>query len=138
MPQPDSKAPSIVLRTRANACVGLGAQLPRKELSCRLGHGIAAADIDAGGREGAVRLFGGGGGGDGGAGFKLVPVGDLQTLNRHVRANNELFLCRAVLKFHGEDRTVHTSDGLADGAIGHGSVGGARPPRPMSVAVAAH
>ena len=54
---------------RANACVGLGAQFPRKELSCRLGHDVAAADIDAGGREGAVRLLGGGGGCDGGTGF---------------------------------------------------------------------
>src|SRR5437660_7446815 len=54
---------------RANACVGLQAQFPRKELSCRLGHDVAAADIDAGGREGAVRLLGGGGGRDGGAGF---------------------------------------------------------------------
>ena len=54
---------------RANACVGLRAQFPRKGLSCRLGHDVAAADIDAGGREGAVRLLGGCGGRDGGAGF---------------------------------------------------------------------
>ena len=54
---------------RANACVGLGGKFPRKELSCRLGHDVAAADIDAGGREGAVRLLGGGGGRDGGPGF---------------------------------------------------------------------
>ena len=54
---------------RANACVGLWAQFPRIELSCGLGHDVAAADIDAGGREGAVRLLSGGGGRDGGAGF---------------------------------------------------------------------
>jgi len=46
-----------------------GPQFPLKELSCRLGHDVAAADIEAGGREGAVRLLGGGGGRDGGAGF---------------------------------------------------------------------
>jgi hypothetical protein len=54
---------------RANACVGLGAQFPRKELSCRLGHDVAAADVDAGGREGAVRLLGGGAGRDCDAGL---------------------------------------------------------------------
>lgn len=54
---------------RANARVGLRAKFPGQELSCRLGHDVAAADIDAGGREGAVRLLGGGGGRDGGAGF---------------------------------------------------------------------
>ncbi len=54
---------------RANASVGLGAQSPSKELSCRSGHDAVAADIDAGGREGAVRLLGGGGGRDGGAGL---------------------------------------------------------------------
>src|SRR5262249_14134140 len=112
-----------------------GPQFPRKDYGGS-GHGVAAADIDAGGGEGAVRLLGGGGGRDGGTGFKLVPVGDLQTLNRHGRSNDELLL--AVLVFHGEDWAVHTGDGLADRAIGHGAVGGARPPRPMSVAMAAH
>src|SRR3984893_10069743 len=77
--------------------VGLRAAIPRKGLSDRSGHGVAAADIDAGGGEGAVRLLGGGGGRDGGTGFKLAAVGDLQTLNRHVRADDELFLHPAVL-----------------------------------------
>ena len=57
---------------------------------------------------------------------------------REFDADNELSLCRAVLEFHGEDRTVHTGDGLADLAIGHGAVGGARPSWPMSIAIAAH
>ena len=35
-------------------------------LSCRSGHDVAATNVDAGGREGAVRLFGGSGGRDGG------------------------------------------------------------------------
>src|SRR5258707_8621718 len=120
----------------ASATVGLRAAIPRKGLSDRLGHGVAAADIDAGGGEGAVRLLGGGGGRDGGTGFKLAAVGYLQTLNRHARSDDELLL--AVLKFHGEDWAVHTGDGLADRAIGHGAVGVARPPRPVSVAIAAH
>src|SRR5580704_17476855 len=46
-----------------------GPQFPLKEPSYRLGHDVAAADIDARSREGAVRLLGGGGGRDGGAGF---------------------------------------------------------------------
>src|SRR5436190_1801227 len=51
--------------TRASAS---GPNFPLKNYG-RLGHDVAAADIDAGGREGAVRLLGGGGGRDGGAGF---------------------------------------------------------------------
>ena len=35
-------------------------------LSCRSGHDVAATNVDAGGREGAIQLFGGGGGRDGG------------------------------------------------------------------------
>jgi hypothetical protein len=70
--------------------------------------------------------------------FQLAPVGDLQARNGHVRADDELFFWPAVLKFHSKDRTVHTGDGLANRAIGHGAVGSARPPRPMSVAIAAH
>ena len=54
---------------RANACVGSGRNFRIEKLSSRLGHDVAAADIDAGGRECAVRLLGGGGGRDGGAGF---------------------------------------------------------------------
>ena len=55
-----------------------GPQFPPKDCG-RSGHDVAAADIDAGGSEGAVRLLGGGAGRDGGTGFKLAPVGDLQT-----------------------------------------------------------
>jgi hypothetical protein len=54
---------------RANARVGLRAKFPRQELSCRLGHDVTAADIDAGGREGAVRLLGRGAGRDCDAGL---------------------------------------------------------------------
>jgi hypothetical protein len=56
--------------------------------STRSGHDVAAAHVDAGGRESAVRLFDGGSGRDGGARFQLAPVGDLQARNRHVRADD--------------------------------------------------
>ena len=91
-PTPTDISPYDIPRPGPTRASAPGAQFPRKELSCRLGHDVAAADIDAGGREGAVRLLGGCGGRDGGTGFQLVPVGDLQTLNRHVRADDELFL----------------------------------------------
>jgi len=59
----DPKPPFGALHSiAASAKVGLRAAIPRKGLSHRLGHGVAAADIDAGGGEGAVRLLGGGGG----------------------------------------------------------------------------
>jgi hypothetical protein len=61
-------------------------------LSCRSGHDAPAAHVDAGSREGPIRLLGGGGGRDGGTRFQLAPVGDLQTRNRHVWADDELFL----------------------------------------------
>jgi hypothetical protein len=54
---------------RAKARVGRRARFPRQELSCRLGRDVAAADIDAGGREGAVRLLGRGAGRDSDAGL---------------------------------------------------------------------
>src|SRR5947199_7696013 len=72
-----------------------GPQVPRKEPNCRSGHDAVAADIDPGGREGAVRLLGGGGGRDVGTGFELALVRDFQTLNYKARADDELFLCRA-------------------------------------------
>src|SRR5205085_1300876 len=100
--------------TRASAS---GPQFPRKELSCRSGHDVPAAKIEAGGGEGAVRLLGRGAGRDGSTGFKLAPVGDLQKLNRHARSDDELLL--AVPIFHREDGAVHTAYGLADRAIGH-------------------
>jgi hypothetical protein len=53
----------------------------KQRLSYRSGHDVPAAEIDAGGCEGAVRLFGRGAGHDGGTGFKLAHVDDLQTLN---------------------------------------------------------
>src|SRR5215470_16087876 len=113
-----------------------GPQFTASGPSCSSGHDVTAAEIDTGGGEGAVRLLGGGGGRDGGPGFKLAPVGHLQTRNRHAGADDDLLL--AVLIFHCEDGAVHTGDGLADRAIGHGAVGGTGPPRPMSVAIAAH
>ena len=79
-----------------------------------------------------------GGDRDGGAGFKIAPVGDLQTLNRYARSDDELLLGPAVLEFYGEDGAVHAGDGLADRAVGHGTIRSARPPRPVSVAIATH
>src|SRR5262249_11956068 len=75
-----------------------GPQFTASGPSCSLGHDVTAAEIDAGGGEGAVRLLGGGGGRDGGPGLKLAPVGHLQTRNRHARADDDLLL--AVPVFH--------------------------------------
>jgi hypothetical protein len=61
--------PTDITRPGPTRAPASGPQFPRKELICRLGHDVAAADIDAGGSEGAVRLLGGGGGRDGGTGF---------------------------------------------------------------------
>jgi hypothetical protein len=97
------------------ACIGLWAAISAQELSCGSGHDAPAAEIDAGGGEGAVRLLSRGTGRDSGTGFKLASVGDLQTLNRHARSDDELLL--AVLEFHREDGAVHTGYGLADRAI---------------------
>jgi hypothetical protein len=52
------------------------------------GHDVAAAHVDAGGGEGAVRLLGGGGGRDGGTRFQLAPIGDLQTAGPSLRHFN--------------------------------------------------
>src|ERR1700693_4832057 len=90
--------------TRASAS---GPQFPRKNLNCCSKHDVTAADIDAGGGEGAVRLLGRGAGRDGGTGFKLASVDDLQTLNRHVRSDDDLLL--AVPIFHRDDGAVHTA-----------------------------
>ena len=63
----DPKPPFGALHSiAASAKVGLRAAIPHKGLSDRLGHGVAAADIDSGCGEGAVRLLGGGGRRDGG------------------------------------------------------------------------
>src|SRR5262249_43445912 len=55
---------------RVDACVRLRAAIYRVRTKCSSGHDVTAAEIDAGGGEGAVRLLGGGGGRDGGPGLK--------------------------------------------------------------------
>src|SRR5579864_5733939 len=64
----------------------------------RLRQQAATVDIDAGGREGAVRIFGGSRDVDGFAGRKLALVGDHETADRHARSDDDLLL--AVLIFH--------------------------------------
>jgi hypothetical protein len=107
-PQPSCKRRPTTL-AHATACnqppllrraLPSGLQISAQELSCCSGHDVSAAEIDAGRGEGAVRLLGRGGGRDGGTGFKLASVGDLQTLRNLISAaaSSPARLVRALLR----------------------------------------
>src|SRR5262249_2680932 len=98
-----------------------------------------AADVDARGTEGAVRILGRGHDADGCTRLKLALVADFVADDRNIRPHDDFLL--TVLVFHRDDRAVDAADGLAGGAIGHGAdagaVGGAVPVPTMAVTGAA-